>query len=209
LSARHRTRFHERRGRGCLVCQHKDRVRIEASRVAGVSLDNLSRKFAVSRDSIFRHMRDHVDDDLRAQYLLEVPIKDLAEAAAAENVSVLEYLSIVRATLLQQFQLAASCNDKNGVAILGGRLTEVLRAIGSITGEVLRSPAVSSVVTTNTVNFIGSPIFADLQQMLIRRLAGHPDALAAVVEGLRELESRSSVSQPAPLVIEHREHAHA
>jgi hypothetical protein len=206
LSARHRTRFHERRGRGCLVCQHKDRVRIEASRVAGVSLDNLSRKFAVSRDSIFRHMRDHVDDDLRAQYLLEVPIKDLAEAAAAENVSVLEYLSIVRATLLQQFQLAASCNDKNGVAILGGRLTEVLRAIGSITGEVLRSPAVSNVV--NTINFTASPVFLDLQQMLIRRLAGHPEAMAAVVEGLRELESRSA-PQMTPLVIEHQGGAHA
>ena len=95
-------RFHSRAGRGCLVCQHKDRVRLEASRIAGVSLDNLARKFAVSRDSIFRHMRDHVDDDLRAQYLLEVPIRDLAEAAAAENVSVLEYLSIVRATLLRQ-----------------------------------------------------------------------------------------------------------
>ena len=200
-------RFHSRAGRGCLVCQHKDRVRLEASRIAGVSLDNLARKFAVSRDSIFRHMRDHVDDDLRASYLAEVPIRDLAEAAASEGVSVLEYLGVIRTTLLRQFQLAASCNDKNGTAVLAGKLTEVLRLVANISGEILKAPAIQNV--TNTVNFINSPMFADLQQMLIRRLAGHPEAMAAVVEGLRELEGRSAVSQPAPLVIEHRGHAHA
>jgi hypothetical protein len=200
-------RFHSRAGRGCLVCQHKDRVRLEASRIAGVSLDNLARKFAVSRDSIFRHMRDHVDDDLRAQYLLEVPIRDLAEAAAAENVSVLEYLSIVRATLLRQLQLAAACNDKNGTAVLAGKLTEVLRLVANISGEILKAPAIQNV--TNTVNFINSPMFADLQQMLIRRLAAYPEATASVLEGLRELESRSAPHQAPPLTIEHQGGAHA
>jgi hypothetical protein len=192
-----------------LVCQHPHRARIEQGRVAGISLDNLSRKFGPSRDSIFRHCRDHLTEDQRASYICELPIKDLAEAAAAENVSVLEYLSIVRSTLLQQFQLAASCNDKNGVGILAGRLTEILRVIGQMSGEILRAPAVANVTTNNTINFVNSPIFADLQAMLVKRLAGHPDALAAVVEGLRELESRSSPHQPPPLVIEHREPAHA
>jgi hypothetical protein len=201
-------RFHSRAGRGCLVCAHKDRVRIEASRVAGVSLDNLSRKFGVSRDSIFRHMRDHVDADLRAQYLAEVPIKDLAKAAADEGCSVLEYLAIVRSALMQQFQLAVACNDKNGTAILAGKLTEVLRLVANISGEILKAPSVANI--TNNVNFINSPMFADLQQMLVRRLAGHPEALTAVVEGLRELESKSFSPPPmAPLTIEHREHADA
>jgi hypothetical protein len=200
-------RFHSRAGRGCLVCAHKDRVRIEASRVAGVSLDNLSRKFAVSRDSIFRHMRDHVDADLRAQYLAEVPIKDLAKAAADEGCSVLEYLAIVRSALMQQFQLAVACNDKNGTAILAGKLTEVLRLVANISGEILKAPSVANI--TNNVNFINSPMFADLQQMLVRRLAGHPEALTAVVEGLRELENRSAPPPMTPLTIEHRAHADA
>jgi hypothetical protein len=200
-------RFHSRAGRGCLVCAHKDRVRIEASRVAGVSLDNLSRKFAVSRDSIFRHCRDHVDADLRAQYLAEVPIKDLAKAAADEGCSVLEYLAIVRSALMQQFQLAVACNDKNGTAILAGKLTEVLRLVANISGEILKAPSVANI--TNNVNFINSPMFADLQQMLVRRLAGHPEALTAVVEGLRELESKSFSPPPMPLTIEYRAHADA
>jgi hypothetical protein len=200
-------RFHSRAGRGCLVCAHKDRVRIEASRVAGVSLDALSRKFGPSRDSIFRHCRDHLSEDQRAMYVLETPLKDLAARASEEGVSVLEYLSIVRTTLLRQFQLAASCNDKNGTAVLAGKLTEVLRLIANISGEILKAPAIQNV--TNSVTFINSPMFADLQQMLIRRLAGHPEAMAAVVEGLRELESRSSAHQIEPLTIEHRGAAYA
>jgi hypothetical protein len=200
-------RFHSRAGRGCLVCQHKDRVRIEASRIAGVSLDRLAGKFAVSRDSIFRHMRDHVDDDLKASYLAEVPIRDLAEAAASEGVSVLEYLGIIRTVLLTQFQLAAACNDKNGTAVLAGKLTEVLRLVANISGEILKAPAVQNV--TNSVTFINSPMFADLQQMLIRRLAAYPEATASVLEGLRELESRSAPHQAPPLTIEHQGGAHA
>jgi hypothetical protein len=200
LSARQH-RFHSRKGPACSVCTHRDRVRIEASRVAGVSLDNLAKKFGCGRDSIHRHMHDHVSEDQRSQYILEVPLQDLAKAAADEGVSVLEYLSIVRATLLQQFQLAAAANDKNGVGILAGRLTEVLREIGKLTGEILRAPAVQNI--TNTVNFAASPLFLDLQQMLIRRLANHPEAMAAVVEGLRELENRSAPQPMAPLTIEH------
>jgi hypothetical protein len=200
-------RLHSRAGRGCLVCAHKDRARIEQGRVAGVSLDALSRKFGPSRDSIFRHCRDHLSEDQRAMYVLETPLKDLAARASEEGVSVLEYLSIVRTILLQQFQLAAACNDKNGTAVLAGKLTEVLRLVANISGEILKAPAIQNV--TNTVNFINSPMFADLQQMLIRRLANHPAAMASVVEGLRELENRSAPRPTAPLVIEHREHANA
>jgi hypothetical protein len=201
-------RFHSRAGRGCLVCAHKDRVRIEASRVAGCSLNSLAKKFGCSRDSIFRHCRDHLSEDQRAQYVLEVPLKDLAARASEEGVSVVEYLSIVRTTLLREFQLAAAAHDKNATAILAGKLTEVLRVLGSITGEILKAPAISNVV--NTINFTASPVFLDLQQMLIRRLAAYPEATASVLEGLRELENRS-VPQPMapPLVIEHREHANA
>jgi hypothetical protein len=200
-------RFHARKGPACSVCIHRDRARIEASRIAGVSLTNLAKKFNVGRDAIFRHMAHHVDDDLKAQYLAEVPLKDLAEAAASEGVSLIEYFGIIRAALMSQFQLAVACNDRNGAAILAGRLNEILNSLGKLTGEILRAPAISNVV--NTINFTASPVFLDLQQMLIRRLAAHPEAMASVVEGLRELESRSAPHQAPPLTIEHQGGAHA
>jgi hypothetical protein len=161
-------------------------------------LDSISTKFGISRDCIFRHMR-HVPEDVRAQYLADVPIKELAARAANEGVSLLDYFSIVRGVLLQQFQLAASVNDKNGTAVLAGRLTEVLREIGKVTGELMRTAPVQNI--HNSVTFVNSPVFINLQQMLVKRLAGHPDALNSVIEGLRELEARSAPrAMPAPII---------
>jgi hypothetical protein len=198
-------KFKSKKGPPCTVCAHPDRARIEAVRIAGASLDNVARKFNISRDCVHRHMTNHVSEADRLQHISDIPVQELAERAAHEGVALIDYFNIVRGILLQQFQLCASVNDKNGVAILAGRLTEVLRAIGSATGEILRSPMVQNV--NNTINFVNSPIFVDLQQMLIRRLAGHPEALAAVCEGLAELERRSAPRPPS--VIEHEGSAHA
>jgi predicted ArsR family transcriptional regulator len=60
-------------------------VRIEATRVAGASLDNIAAKFGISRDALRRHMHAHVPEDLRAQYLADVPVKELAQRASAEG----------------------------------------------------------------------------------------------------------------------------
>jgi hypothetical protein len=196
-------KFKSKKGPQCTVCRHADRARIEATRVAGGSLDAIAGKFAISRDALHRHMHKHVPEDVRLQYIAEVPIKELAQRAATEGVSLLDYFAIVRGVLLQQFQLAASVNDKNGTAVLAGRLTEVLREIGRLSGEILRTPGVMNV--SNTVNFVNSPVFIDLQQMLVRRLAGHPDALSAVIEGLAELEARSAPRAMAAPMIEQQQ----
>jgi hypothetical protein len=197
-----------KRGAVCSICKHPERVRIEQSRCAGASLSAIASKFQISRDALHRHMHRHVPEDLRLQYLtFDVPVSELAARAADAGVSLLDYFSIVRGVLLQQFQMAAAVGDRNGTAVLAGRLTEVLREIGKLTGEILKSPMVQNI--NNSISIMNSPIFVDLQQMLIRRLAGHPEAMAAVVEGLRELETRSAPHQAPPLTIEHREPAHA
>jgi hypothetical protein len=185
-------RFHSRKGPACSVCVHKNRALIEQGRVAGISLDNLSKKFGPGRDAIFRHMRAHVSDDVKAQYILEAPLKDLAATAAEEGVSLIEYFAIIRAALMQQFQLAVSCNDKNGTAILAGRLTEVLNAMGRLTGEVLNASSITN-ITTNNVAFLQShPAFARVQAVLLQALAKHPQARADVVAALRSLDAETS-----------------
>jgi hypothetical protein len=201
-----RKRTSLRKGAVCSICKHEHRVLIEQTRVAGASLDNIARKFEVSRDAVHRHMTNHVSEDLRAEYLSGVPIAELAQKAASEGLSVLQYLSLIRSTLMNEFQLAANVHDRHATSALAGRLNETLREIGRITGEIMRSPAVQNVTTT--VNFVNSPVFVNLQQMLIRRLANHPAALSEVIEGLHELESRSAPRPIAPM-IEHEGSAHA
>ena len=73
---------------------------------------------------------------------------------------------------------------------VAGRAVDILESIGKLTGE-LRQLAPQS-ITNNTAIFVNSPIFAELQSMLIERLAPYPAALTAVVQGLHELEDRSA-----------------
>jgi hypothetical protein len=183
----------------CVACKHKDRVLIEAASVAGCSLDNVAKKYGLSRDSVFRHMKSHVDDAARADYLAAVPMADLAAKAAEEGVSVLGFLSIIRATLMTQFQLAASLNDRHATATLAGRLTEVLRAIGSISGE-MGSMAASITINNHTV--LNSPVFANLQVSLLQALAPFPAARQAVVTALRQLDEQNAA--PPMKLIEHQ-----
>jgi hypothetical protein len=185
--------------RRCLVCNHLDRALIEGGRVAGVSIDVLSARFGLSRDAIWRHCKAHISNDARADYLAAIPMTELAQKAALEGVSVLEYFRIIRATLMQQFQMASSLNDRNGVAVLAGRLTETLRAIGSISGE-MGSMAANSITINNTTTIMNSPVFASLQANLLQALAPYPEARAAVVMALRHMDEENE----APMkTIEH------
>jgi hypothetical protein len=183
-----RKRTSLRRGPVCLICRHEHRVLIEQTRIAGASLDSIAAKYGVSRDSIFRHMRAHVSEDLRAEYLAAVPLKELAEKAAAEGMSVLQYLSIVRSTLMNAFQLAANVGDRNGTAILAGRLNETLRTIGQLSGE-LGDMAMRSITVNGNINIMNNPVLANLQANILRALAPYPDARAAVVGALRLMDA--------------------
>jgi hypothetical protein len=176
----------------CTICRlsRHERARIEIARLGGVGLDQLAAGSGISRDAIWRHMRDHVTDADKAAYLVDIPLQEMVARAADEGVSLIDHFRVVRFTLMQQFQLAAVCNDRKAVASLAGKLDEVLNSIGRITGEMLRLAPGS--VVNNTTIFLNSPMFVDLQSMLMRKLQGHPEALGRVVEGLQELEAKAA-----------------
>jgi hypothetical protein len=105
----------------CKLCAHPERARIEMIRLAGAGLDTIAEQFDISKDSLWRHMRDHVSPDDKAAYLADIPLQEMLARAADEGVSLLDFFKIVRATLMKQFQLAASVNDQKAVAALAGR----------------------------------------------------------------------------------------
>ncbi len=163
---------------------------IEMARIAGVSLDNVATKYDVGRDAVWRHM-EHLPPDRRAMLIADVPMQELVERASAEGMGLLDYLSVIRSTLISQMLAAAACNDRHATANLAGKATDVLREVGKLTGELLesaRSITTINNVTQNAVTFMASPLFGQLETMLMRRLAPHPEALKSVVEGLAELE---------------------
>jgi len=183
--------------RPCKVCGHPDRHRIEALRIAGATLGDIAASFpGITAKNVWAHMRNHVSEAEKAEYLADVPLKEMAKRAAEEGASLIDYFNLVRSVVFRQMLLAASVNDGHRVASLATRATEVLREIGRLTGELTRLAPITNV--NNTAIFVNSPIFAELQTMLLDKLAAHPPALAAVIEGLRELEERSAPEGFAP-----------
>lgn len=181
-----------------MICQHPDRHRIEITLAGGAAQRAVARKFNTSRDGVQRHWTRHVTAARKAE-LIAGPVKlgELAERAAEEGLSILDYLALVRLSLLSQFTAAAEAADRNGAAMLAGRLLEALRDIARLTGEI----RATGINVTNNMLILSSPIFADLQAMLLQRLAPFPEARAAVIEGLAALDQRASGTPlPAPLI---------
>jgi hypothetical protein len=156
-----------------------------------VSLEVVAERYSVSRDALYRHMRNHVPDETRAQYIADVPIREIAAKATEQGGNLIDYFVIVRGMLFQQLQTVAAHGDVQGTNNTSRALIEVLREIGRFTGELLSASSVTNNVTNNYAVFTSSPAFAELQAMLVTTLAPYPEALAAVVAGLQRLDAQA------------------
>jgi len=132
-------------------------------------------------------MHAHVSEDAKAQYLANVPIAELAQLAASEGTSVLEYASLVRSILMSEFQLASQAHAHHATSALAGRLTEVLKLIGGLSGEM--SELARSVTINGNINIMNHPQLANLQANLLRALAPFPEARNAVIAALRAMDA--------------------
>jgi hypothetical protein len=189
----------------CAVCQHPERIRIEALHVAGATLDKLAKQFGLHRDQIYRHCKNHISDETKASYLLgPAKISDLANAAADESRSVIDYLTVVRSILMSSLDASARAGKIYEIDRLSGRMIEVMHAIGKITGEI-RDFAGNVINVQNNVQILNSAPFIDLQTGLIEVCSRHPEARSDIVALLRSLDERHAA--PTPKLIEHAEAA--
>jgi hypothetical protein len=62
---------------------------------------------------------------------------------------------------MNEFQLAANVHDRHATSALAGRLNEVLRSIGSISGE-LGDLAMRSITVNGNINIMNNPVLANL-----------------------------------------------
>lgn len=193
----------------CQVCRHDERWRIELLRAGGASLDSLASKFGIHRDAIHRHYRDHVSDELKASYLCgPVQLQDLSAKAAEQGSSVLDHLHAVRVILMGHLASVTEAGDGRAAAYIAGRLTATLETIARVSGELgdmARSATFN--ITANVAVLSEHPAFMKVQATILRALSEHPEARAAVVVALRELDqdrAPAAISNPANgTVIEH------
>ena len=188
-------------GPGCGICRHPDRARIEIARARGVSYEAIAKQFEdVHRDQVWRHWKEHVSDEVKAK-LIGGPAKlqELAERANAENMSSLDYLSIIRSRLMDQFSAACDAGDVHGSAFTAGKILATLRDIGELTGEIYKVTSGGTTINNNLM-LMQSPQMAELQMMLVQTLAPWPEARAAVIAGIRRLEGKAAPAAPAPMI---------
>jgi hypothetical protein len=187
----------------CKVCKHQDRWRIELLRAGGASLDSLAAKFNLDRDAIWRHWTKHVSDEAKATYLCgPAEMASLAEKAAAEGDSVLDYLRMCRSTLVSQLAAMGEAGDARAVGYIAGQLTKTLETMARVTGEI--GDLARSVTVNNTnIAVVNHPQFASVQACMLRALAPFPDARGAVVAALRDLDAGNARNGAAAKVIDH------
>jgi len=185
------TRLSIRRSR-CQVCQHAERHKIEALRVGGSTLEELAKRFGIHKDSLHRHMRTHVSAETKISYLAgPAKLQDLANLAADENKSLIEYLGILRSILIGQLDRSAQRDKPYEVERVAGRVLDVLREIGRLTGEV-SAIASQTFIQTNNFNVLNSPEFIDLQTGLLQLCAAHPEVRPDVLTLFRQLGEKHS-----------------
>lgn len=174
----------------CSICSHQDRQLIEALRCEGVSLDKIADRFDVDRVAIWRHMKNHVAETARASYFVgPARMMELADFASKESENVIDYLRIIRSSLLWRLDQMADSNDHQSYGILAKRLLETLDKIARITGQIADYTAKTINVTNNT-QILASPPFADLQAGLLQLCARHPEIRPDVVGLFRDLDQR-------------------
>jgi hypothetical protein len=162
-------------------------------KAGGASLDALSRKFGISRDSIDRHWHRHVSAETKTNYLCgPAELAELANKAAQEGDSVLDHLRMCRVVLTSQLAAVSEAGDARGTAYVTGQLVNVLASIARVTGELgdlARSTTYN--VTNNVAVLQENPAFARLKSALLRALGPYPDARNAVINALRHLEDEN------------------
>jgi hypothetical protein len=187
----------------CTICQHSERWRIELLRAGGASLDKLAEKFGVERDAVHRHWHKHVAPEMKASYLCgPAELAGLAEKAAQEGDSVLDYLRMIRTVLTGQLAAVTEAGDARAAAYVAGRLTHTLEAIGRVTGEMGELARSTINITNNVAVLAEHPAFMRVQATMLRALAPYPDARGAVVAALRDLDGNGGHAA-APKVIDH------
>lgn len=177
--------------RVCTCCRHPDRRRIELKRANGATFESLASEFGLNRMALWRHWNRHVTAEAKAALIAgPLRIAALQERSEAESRSLLDYLGIMRSSLADMYVKAYEAGADQRAVMLSGRLIEVLREIGKLTGEIQRYTA--NVTNTTNIAVFNSPDFAMLQSGLIDALAGFPDARAAVVRRLRDMERQAA-----------------
>ena len=178
----------------CAVCNHVERERIEALRASGASLESLARKFKVHKTHLAAlegPRQRRTQDELPRR-----PCDDRRAEGARRQGRWIDPRLPRHSAMGPDGRHHGERRGAGGLSLatLSGRLVEVLREIGKLTGEIERlNPSVN--VTTN-IAFMSDQRMIELQSGLLTIARTHPAARADIVALLRGLDTRPAMPRP-------------
>lgn len=165
----------------CTICNHPDRVALDAALVEGKSYRAVARQWGASKDAVARHHRAHV-----SPALVRVGEKRLARAAEAGPRTALDRLEDLYARAVRVLvRVEATPNTAQQLAAINAA-QKLVETIARVTGEIRPDGGVS--VQLATVNVMASGEIAGLISVLMRTLAAWPEARVAVADALEALD---------------------
>jgi hypothetical protein len=169
-------------------------------------LDALAAQYGFSRDSLYRHMKNHLTARRKAELTGAGDVDQMVSVAARESKSVVDYFAVIRSGLMELFLTACSAGDRYGASAVAGRLNENLRATAAISGELRQAAGIT--VTNNNLTLVSTPGFAELHAGLLGIIREYPQTREAIVALLRTLDApptpkpNSSPFRAEPVLIE-------
>lgn len=186
-------------GSRCSICRHPQRPNIDLAIVTGVSRRMIAQRYKVGPDSVWRHGREHLTDEMRAALATKVLQRegDTRRVLLEEGANVVEALKAIRGPLFGLFLTAVDVGDGKTAAAISGRLHESLQLSAKLTGELLPNAG------TTITNIVLSADYQRLRAELLRVLERFPDArteIAAVFR--RHGEMAAAEMRGSPRMIE-------
>jgi hypothetical protein len=176
----------------CKVCKHRDVGLIELALASGRTLTSVGTEFGLDKSVVQRHWTRHVGTSRKAELMMgPVQAGQLAKKACEENISLLDYLALLRAKLFGLFEEARSRGHTFDCASIAGKITHLLEVMAKITGELKQGGGVviNNSVSSSPTIVLNDPSIVKMQSIIIRALSKHPQARVDVVAALRAFET--------------------
>jgi hypothetical protein len=173
-------------GRQCNCCRHRELAGINLALARGVSVRALAIRYRVTRDSLYRHQKNHLPPQLRAQLLSGPDLSiDLDRLRETESQSLLANLVNLRGRLFSSLDVAEEAGDGNMLARVAGQLHTNLDITARLVGSLSNGH-------TTINNVLIMPAYVELRVSLVNALRPFPEAARAVAETLHIIEHKAA-----------------
>ncbi len=157
--------------RTCTICHHPERVAIDQALIDGIALRAIAGQHAIAKSSLARHAASHLPEALARSRRAaeEVVSDDLVDRLMLMHAQAEDVLHEAREAKDGPLQLAALA-----------RLQKQMELEARLLGELREA----SVIHNTQINVLVSAEWLELRGLILRALAPHPEAAAAVVLAL-------------------------